>query len=438
MKKSILFLSLWIMQAWALSCSAPVTLSEPGGIYLAPKATLNEKGEALVAWQALAPGETFFVQATTRDAEKKWSEAESLGDFEERICYPQLCMTSEGKALVGWECRRGEEVFYKFSKKAQGSWCPAITVASSDDFKKIIAAEFDSEGNPVVLGIRIHNVQEPQISGIHYHHALAKKNYKTFSTLSEIIPFQINRSPQGQMAVLQVAPHKTWYFRTSDYDVQQLKLKEEGNWAAPTTTCQLGLTNIESVDYLVSSTNSKEKTALIWVDRNDKPAGMRVVVSPESSEASPVVLATSKTGFYNPKILVDEQDNILAAWVGRLEDRAVIFAAYKPQGQPWTSPMPLSHSKKHADKFELSHDHQGHFLVVWCEGSLKFEHVIYGAAFSTQTQEWSLALLSPEGQVCGDPSIAFNEKGEGIITWLNNLWEQKQCIIQAAELKIDE
>lgn len=438
MKKSILFLSIWITQAWALSCSKPVTLSESEGIYLSPKVKLNEKGEALVAWQAVTPEETFYLQAARRDVEKRWSKAEMLGGLEEKISPPHVHMTSEGNAYVGWWCRKDEEVFYKFSKETQGSWCPAITVANSEDLKEIRAISFDVEGNPLILGMRDQpNAREMGV--IHYHHATAKKDYKTLSTNADIFPFQIVRNPQGQAAILWAAPRKNWYFRKSDYDVQQLKLSEDGEWLAPTTLCKLGMMDInkEHVAHLFSSMNSKGSTALIWVDWNDEVEGMKVVVAPEKPGGSPIVLAASRAGFCSPKILIDDQDNTLAVWIGLLKNRRAVFAAYKPQGQPWTSPVPLSHSQKHADKFELRQDYQGHFVVVWGESSFNFETLIYGAVFSTQTQEWSLTLLSPEDQICADPSIAFNQKGEGIIAWSNLLLDQKQFTIQAAELKID-
>lgn len=437
MNKSVLFLSLWIVQAWALSCSAPVTLSEPAGLYFLPRATLNDKGDALVAWYTLTPGESVSVQVATCDSEKRWSKAEQLGEFEEKVGTARLHMTNEGDAFVSWWCKKDKEQSYKFSKKTGGSWCPAMTVSSSDDFNTILAADFDNEGNPIVLGFKI-NQETPQFGVIHYHHATDSKNSKVLSTNAEIIPFRIVRSPQGHTSVLQLMPHKNWYFRTSDYDIQQLKLKE-GEWVAPITLCKLGMTDIqeEHIAHLIPSMNSKGNMALIWLDWHDKSKGTKVVAAPENSKGSSIVLATSKAGFDSPKILIDEQDNILAVWIGLHKHRNAIFAAYKPQGQPWTSPIPLSHSQNHVDQFELSQDHQGHFVVVWSEQSFDVKSLIYGAVFSTQKQECSSILLSPEDQLCGEPSIAFNQKGEGIITWSTLVLDKKQYVIQAAELKMD-
>jgi hypothetical protein len=436
MKKSIIFLNLFfISQAWALSCSAPVNISEPGETHCCSKAALNEKGEAVVAWKAFTDEESIFLQAATCNAEKKWSAAETLGDFEERIDSAELYIDSDGNAFAGWCCERDQETLYKFSKKKKQGWCPAITVAGPEDLTLLVAADFDLQGNPIILGMPAQDT----IKVLHYHHATAQKIHQRFSA-SQPFPFQVVRNKLGELTAWWVVPHKNWLFQKSDYVVQQIKLKENGEWSSPTTLCKLGFTDIsnEQAAHLFSSVNSNENFALIWVSWNKQVEDMKVhaVVSIDRRVES-IDIATSKAGFCSPKILMDDQENTLAVWVGLLKNRRAVFASYKPKGQPWSLPVPLSNSLKNAEKFELTQDHQGHFIVVWNETSPKLEHLIYGATFSIQAQEWSLALLSPADQCCEQPSIAFNEKGQGIIAWSNWNWDKKQFNIQAAELKID-
>src|SRR5579872_2549640 len=79
MKKIAICMSLLIGQAWALSCTTPVTISEPGWDVSAPKVDINEKGEALVLWLSEnyeSQEDTLF--AATRDGEK-WSTAALSG-----------------------------------------------------------------------------------------------------------------------------------------------------------------------------------------------------------------------------------------------------------------------------------------------------------------------------------------------------------------------
>lgn len=437
MKKSFLFLSLWVGQIWALSCSAPVTLSESCGLYCCPQAALNEKGAAVVVWKAVTEGESFFLQAVTCDAEKKWSAVQPLGDFEERTISPEPYIDEDGNAFVAWFCQKDKEKVCKFSKKTKQGWCPAITVVGSEDLMLPVVFNFDLQGNPIVLGMSLQDA----IKVLQYHHATAQKTDKRLS-INEVMPFQMTRNKQGQVAAWWLTPHKNWLFQKSDYDVQQIKLKENGDWSSPTTLSKLGITDFsnEKISHIFSSVNSNENFALIWTSWNDhediESMKIHALVSTDHRVES-FNIATSKAGFCTSKILMDDQENTLAVWVGLLKNRKAIFAAYKPKGQPWSSPVPLSNSQKHAEKFELSQDHQGRFIVVWNETSFKLEHLIYGATLSTQTQEWSLALLSPPDQHCKQPSIAFNEKGQGIIAWSNWNWDKRQFEIQAAELKMD-
>lgn len=437
MKKSFLFLSLWICQAWALSCSAPVTFSGLGEVRSCAKTAINDKGEAVVVWKAEPETNSCFLQATTCDIEKKWSAVEKIGDIEQEAIGPvELYMDHEGNAFAGWVGQKKKNQFYKFSKKEKENWCPVITIVSSEDKIMPVAVHFDLQGNLIILGL-----QAPEtFNFIHYLQKTETKNVKKFP-FSGLFPFQIVCHKDGQVAAgcIRKEIHNNWFSTTTDYKIQQVSLKESGEWTAPVTLGKLGW--IEGSNMPAGkpfcSMNSNGNFAFIssCKDMNTQDMKVEAIVSTPGDETGPIPLATSKQAFDNSKILIDDQGNTLAAWTGLLKNRKAVFAAYKPKGQPWTSPMPLTDSQKIVKKFELSYQ-QGHFIVVWDEVSLKNDYSIYGATFSPQTQEWSLALLSPPDQDCMEPSIAFNEKGEGIIAWTH--WSgKKQFDIQVAELKID-
>lgn len=439
MKKQILFLSLFFCsQAWALSCSAPIILSEPGAMHCYARAAINQKGEAVVAWKTDSMPDGCFFQAAICNTEKKWSVAEKIEDLEKAIGFScDLYMDNEGNAFAGWVYLQDKNIVYKFSKKEKKGWCPAKTVLGSEDKMKPLSVEFDLQGNLIILGFQ----SKETINIIHYQQKSDIKNVKNMLS-SEMFPFQTVCHKNGQVVVLCLSKeiHNNWFSTTTDFKVQQVNLKENGEWAVPVTLCELSRMDSSNMPAgrPFCSMNSNGNFAFISPrrDNNTQDIKIEAVVSTPGHETETSILATSKQTFENSKILIDDQGNALAAWIGLLKNRKAIFAAYKPQGQPWASPVPLTDSEKFVKKFELSRDQQGHFIIVWDEASLKNEFSIYGATYSTQTQEWSLALLSPPNQDCMDSSIAFNEKGEGIIAWTN--WSsKKQFDIQVVELKMD-
>jgi len=437
MKKQILFLSLFFTsQAWALSCSTPVTFTGPGEVRSCAKTAINEKGEAVVVWKAEPETNSCFLQAATCDKEKKWSAAEKIGDMEPEAIGPvELYMDHEGNAYAGWVCQKEKNQFYKFSKKEKENWCPPITIVSSED--KIIPAtvHFDLQGNLIILGI-----QSPEtVNFIYYQQKTATKNVKKFP-FSGLFPFQVVCHKDGQVAAVCIREevHNNWFSTTKDFKIQQVNLKENGEWTVPVTLGKLGWieNSYGPVGRPFCSMNSNGNFAFVnsCKDLNTQDMKVEAIISTSGDEAGPITLATSKQTFDNSKILIDDQGNALAV-MSLCKNRKVIFAAYKPKGQPWSSVVPLTDSQKNVKKFELSYQ-QGRFIVVWDEISLKNDYSIYGATFSPQTQEWSLALLSPPDQDCMGPSIAFNEKGEGIIAWTH--WSgKKQFDIQVSELKVD-
>jgi hypothetical protein len=265
MKKSMIFLSLFfINQGWALSCSAPVTISEPGEIHSSPKAAINAKGEAVVAWKSVTTEESHFIQAATCNAEKKWSGAQPLGSSEEIGSPPKLYMDGEGNAYATWVYKKENKIICKFSKKDRQGWCPATQIADFQEGMVPLGAAFDMHGNLIIACMHLQD--QSKTSFIHYRHATNEKEHK-IPLASPAFRFNFISNPQKEVAVLGAEDRQNWFFGQSACDIQLQKLKPNGEWTRPVTLGKFDRANFspEEVEQYFSSMNSHENLAFIWI-----------------------------------------------------------------------------------------------------------------------------------------------------------------------------
>lgn len=158
MKKIAICMSLLMGQVWALSCTTPVTISEPGRNVSTPKVAIDEEGEVLALWVSTNPAnEKKTLFAATRDGEKKWSTAalsESIAD----IHFLDQFIDDQGNLFVYWKIKQkngeGKKLkYYQFAKKTKNQlWSPAITMKGLEDKLTYSKFAFDAQGNGLLFG----------------------------------------------------------------------------------------------------------------------------------------------------------------------------------------------------------------------------------------------------------------------------------------------
>ncbi len=499
MKKIAICMSLLIGQAWALSFTTPVTLSESGQEVSSLKVAINEKGEALALWGSInfeSKEETLF--AATRDGEKKWSIA-ALSEPAQDIYKLRSFIDGQGNYFVSWEIKKedleGEKIkYYQFAKKEKNQpWIPAVNVLNPDDKLKYPEMSFDSQGN--VLFLSHAEIKDPKEST---NHSVVSVFYNHQN--GEINKTEIAKSP-GYLSSQHLIKNREgkvfawWEESRSSYD--QIKgyqsekllvgswLQDNGSWSAPTTffsfsdspallsqkgimnskgdlamlweqseygkaktiqavTCEDGKWS-ELVDFAVSkdyfpglvfAMNDEGHMVASW-QRSEKGKEVVYVVDKSALQpwSSPIALSDPKRDTSSTKIAIDAKGNILIVWVVLEGRKAVPFAAYKPVNQEWGAPVRLSNGAQECVGLKVETNHQGSFVVLWSEYQRK-QVSIHGAALSTATKEWSSAKLSPEGQDCGNFKLAFNKDGQGVIAWLTS-WDGEDSYVQVAELNVD-
>jgi hypothetical protein len=187
---------------------------------------------------------------------------------------------------------------------------------------------------------------------------------------------------------------------------------------------------------LVIAMNNEGHMVASW-QRSEKGKEVLYVVDKPVDQpwSLPIALSTKMDLYSSAKISIDNQGNILVAWVVPEGRKEAPYAAYKPDNQEWEAPVRLSGGTQGCGDIKVETNHQGSFVVLWEEFQRK-QVSIHGAALSTATKEWSSARLSPAGQDCGSFKLAFNKEGQGVIAWLTT-WDTEDYYVQVAELNVD-
>jgi hypothetical protein len=496
MKKALLFLSL-CSQAWSLSCSTPVTLSQPGQSGYWPKVKVNEKGEAVALWVAENEDqeeETLF--AATMDGEKKWSSAE-ISKPAKDIFPHQLLIDAEGNSFVLWllenEDNEGNaQKFYQFAKKEKNkSWSPTANVLSSEEVLAFAKSAFDAKGNVLFIGqakTKKPDLKYSNTKTIAYDHQTGQKKHVE---LAKDAGFTTGES---LFANKQGKVFASWQEYRSSYDKdyryhseREIKgswYQDIAGWSKPVLISRL------KDGYLLEvkgSINSKGDIAILWEkgDSNDLKR-LQVVSCTDQQWSEPLDFAISENYFRNLQVAMNDQGDIVVGWIATEKGKKVVYVAQKSKEGSWSAPLALSDVSKKSDEFKISLDNEGNILAIWsaregkkwvlqtsyqpkgqswsspislsnkessCEGAKvhanktgnfvvlweerqKRGSSVHSAALSVKTQQWSYAFLSPEGLDCSYFTFALNEKGEGVVAWKMTSNEEETAI-QAAELKIN-
>lgn len=496
MKKIAICMSLLIGQAWALSCTTPVTISEPGREVSTPKVAINEEGEAFTAWVSKnleKKEETLF--AASRDGEKKWSSA-AISEVVADVHLHDLYMDTQGNRFVFWNIEKEDSEgnghdYYQFAKKEKSqAWTPAMNVLNPEDNLKYPKVTFDSQGNVLLLSdAEYKNPKDAwkkiySIVSIFYSHQkgeVKKTEIAQTEGYSSSIHFLKN----------QTGKFFSWWEDSTyrGYQTERMLkgawLLDDGSWSDPDTVVSFGDSTYISGRKGVM--NSKGDLVTIWERSPSTDNKIIQVATCEDGEWSePLILDASEKYYNQIDPLMNDAGYIAACWSRREKGKEAVYFADKPVGQPWSSPIALSDRVKEVDIFKIAMDdqgnilmisvlkegrkevpcalykpfnqewiapvrlsegvkvcdnlrvetnHQGYFVVLWNQIERK-QVSIQGAALSTATKEWTSATLSPPGQDCGNFKIAFNKKGQGIIAW-QTTWDQQDFFVQVAELNVN-
>lgn len=498
MKKIAICMSLLLVgQVWGLSCTTPVTISEPGRNVSTPKVALNDEGEALTLWISKNPEnkeETLF--AATRDGEKKWSSA-VLSEPATNIDLRDPYIDAQGNQFVFWEVEKedaeGDELEYsQFAKKEKNqAWTPAVTVLNPEDKIKYPKMTFDSHGNVLLLSHAENKDSKDVWSRTIYTVISVFFSHQKGEVKKTEIAQKDGYSSSQHLIKNQTGKVFAWWEDSTRKGYQSEKilkgswLQDDGSWSDPAplfsfgdssylssmkgamnskgdlvtlwqksssgdtktiqaATCIDGtwseVVDIASLDNYFNQLNVKMNDAghiaACWTKTEKGKDVVYVADKPVGqSWSSPIAVSNPTKDANSCKMTMDDQGNILTVWIFTEGRKEVPYAAYKPVNQEWIAPVRLSSGTQGCGGLKVESNHQGSFVVLWNEFQKK-QVSIHGAALSTATKEWTSATLSSPGQDSGKFKVAFNKKGQGIIAW-QTTWDYEDSFVQVAELNVN-
>jgi hypothetical protein len=442
MKKTILCMGfLWASQLLALTCSTPVTVSE-GDRGNFSRTAINDKGDAAILW-VTRDKDNYLLSSAMRSAGQEWSAPELVPE-DQPVCCSLLSLDEEGNLYALYHAKGAGKAHFHFAKKEKtGAWSSPADFYDLEEGLESPVHMLDPRGNALVLGSMPEDPSKDIFSKVNpwiasYQHQSGQKASEKLYQPSEYSVFKTaSINPQGAGMVLWMTNQGRGFFNpTVQTVVEGIWFQDGKAVSSPVTLCDIQKGYPVRHENFDVSTNASKGIATIWQEFEDKRIAIQAVVCLDGKSAEPFELFAQEH-VSPPKIVIDQDNNALAVWgavQGIKPPAAVIFAAYKPAGQPWGSPVALSDPMKLSRSFLVKAAAPGKFVVIWDEMT-KDHGDIHGAVFSTAAQTWSSALLSPPGVRALFPSAAFNAKGQGIISW--TIFHERSIYVQTADLSLD-
>lgn len=448
MKKiTLLILSCYIANfGWSLESSPPINLSQKGAV-VASRASMNTQGTAAVVWVKTLGQNAYCLEASNRAAgNPAWATAQSVSDPMDVLTFlPNI--TIDGTCTILWSCLTPQKTVQHYCCKKESTtptWPPAqaIDYPGLPIIRDVIV---DFKGDPLVLAS-----YPGEIPIYSYHHKANEIVTKPFRDLPKlprsdeveaIAPVMLTNQLGKIIALWGNRIDAGGWVRTlsKDYHFIVSSYEDSAQWGM--TRTDIGTLNFKNLDKdkvkdISASFNKQQDIAVIWshFDSESAKHQLKSLINRKTE-----VIKDSQEGFTDTSILMDDNGNVVAVWIQPLKKQNVVYAAFKPKDkETWQGePQQLSNINNQAEQAQLSF-HNGFFVVVWGETDTTKKSSIFGTTLAPKSEkfEWSPATqLSPAGQNCWRPSMAFSEK-EGIITWTTHVKKSTDYQIQVADLKV--
>lgn len=393
----LLLLSSFFSSCWALSCSAPETLSDPRFDASGASVSLNEQ-MAFVSWVS-ADHHRMRLEMAQKVKDCSWSSPEWVSNWASRIFPNQCFVNQEGAGCITWEALKEDQWRLQISEKRAGeSWSDEVSWNPlSTDFQFGDAA-YDRDGKLVWIGvfsetyplrINLFSKAAGQVVERREEYALDYVHW--------VSDFKIRMTAKG-------VGYAFWVSSQSGKSLVCQKIVN-GQFVGPAEVIGSSESFLDEIEIAI---NEQEDIAVAYEDE----VGAKLLVRTNQSWSLPV---SGQSGCV--KISIDHSGNVMAVLQVERDQQSMVQAMYKPLGQDWQDPVFFS--AKDADDWypSVQSDQKGDFVVIW-QRQKKRRNSIFGASFSTANGMWSQPQqLSPQGECCYWYAYAFGSPGKGYIAW---------------------
>ena len=418
----------------ALSSSNPVTLSAPDQEMIGDsKIIANARGDFVLYWK-LSDLEGDKVQVAVKPKDGGWLPFTTVAQ-DEGVSVKECILDDSGNIdifLLKGCC--GNKTLHGANKKWGEPWSrisnfsqTANTISYGEYlvYKKNMFVSLSKSKNNYVdrLFFAFYDKENDKI----FHKSLATA-WSLYSSNTYL------NKQRTICAVWEKRARIAGWFSTEDkYSLEAAWMREGTSTPALETICTLDKKTWLSFSNMDMAIDPQENATIVWT----WDGKIQAVSRAQGKWNVPVDVSSSAKNLVQLKVSCDDEGNALVVWCDKAEKRGTLWSAYKPLGGSWTAPVEISALSGNNKFFTVAHTHAGQFVVVWNYGIKLMMDSIYGATFSTKDQKWSAPQrLSPDGQICQNPSLAFSESGKGYLNWIN-ITNPKDVKVQVAELRVD-
>ncbi len=424
---SALLLSL---NAWALNCSNPVTISDPRLDGFMPYVVANEKGEAAVFW-ITDQLHNRSVTVAHKTQTSSWSSPEIISGLEANIGSIQSFIGSNGGLSAAWKVGATEEHVIQGATKQEQSWSSCLNLISCPVSTYYSDIGFDALGKLVCACKTKISYYKPKKGNI----TVSTQSLDHPQSQSDVYIDVDDRSTSiSHISLAADKSGSTYVFwqqsQLLKHNLFCQKIRDGSAVSDPEFICELP----NSIHGVRTSFNEQGDLALLI----DMGSNSQLITKIGGIWSSPDRFLLQDERAWSPIVVIDNHRNIMVTYKVSYNDKPMpnrtssVKVVYKPFDQSWKDPVVFSDDNRDNEDPLLDVDKSGNFIIVW-HRLLRNHSSIFGAVFSPTTEIWSEPQrLSPEGQPCIAPSFTFYAPGKGYICWMTR--NGFDPVIQVAEL----
>lgn len=405
MKKQLVLFSFLFSSLWSFECSSPTTIykAPEGGSLDSIEMAVNDSGAVAVAWV-----ENYDLKFAFKENEgTSFSIEEVFPDFGLDNDLFQCTLDSFGNVHILWDDDVDDELF-ALEKPVGGPFGDPVwlgeyteTFLNPNGDIEVFHETWDEEGKSRRVGL----IRKP-LGNSHYETPIPEEEIP-----SDIAPMFTKNKKETEFfcGAIELADGLNFYFTRREKGGEWPEEVEE--IFVPSWTRYVGLDKF--------FVDAEENIHLLGMDYD----GFLFISRADGKWIEPEFVETNidghgyREGF---NCVMDGDGNLMAVWTLEMDYNSTLYAAYKPKGKPWLSPIALSSPAEKALSPLLRVDEQGHFVIVWSR-SVRWCFVdVQAMVFSAQTEQWSdPILISGEDRKCMSASFELSSNGKGVIALLS-------------------
>ena len=388
----------------------PVAISATGDYAASPHVALDSEGNATAVWDRWNGSDT-VVESSFRPAGQPWGPPENLSEPELEGEFlpgahdaqsPQVVVDRNGNLTVLWERYAWPmTIIQSVSRAPGGSWSEPVDLAEmSQGANPEPWLAVDWEGNN---------------TAVWKQGEVIMSSFRSFAgAWQEPVPLSEGESftPEAAMDARGDATAVWMHYDGSHYVVESAYRPEQGEWEAATLVSQPG----EEGGNPHVAIDANGDAVVIWRGEDEGQDRIRAAYRAAGGSWSDPVNVSAEGEHVNPQSMraaVDPDGNAIAAWsgnTGELGGWDIVHAAYKPAGEGWGEPVPLSSEGGNGFPSDVVFDTGGNAALVW--GRWDGAANLVQAAYKPAGEEWEPAVdLSQEGKQGMDAVIVLDAPG---------------------------